>query len=117
MEVLTLSTIRDMLLHGVKANGNNLRRQERKTWSRRGLSIQSFLSRPNLVSCAQARVDHDKGAEKIARTSGTETTSTRHKSRAHREASTVAAWELHDEETQGASYGKGRHELERRSEQ
>jgi hypothetical protein len=76
MEVLTLSMIRDMLLHGAKANDNNLRRQERKTWSRWGLSIQSFLSRPNLVSCAQARVDHSKGAEKIARTSGTETTST-----------------------------------------
>jgi hypothetical protein len=33
--------------------------------------------RPNSASCAQARVDHDKGAEKIARTAGTETASTR----------------------------------------
>jgi hypothetical protein len=42
MAVLTMSTIRDVLLHGAKANDDNLRRQERKTWSRRGPSVQSF---------------------------------------------------------------------------
>jgi hypothetical protein len=36
-----------------------------------------FLSRPNLASYTQARVDHDKGTEKIARTARTETASTR----------------------------------------